>query len=101
MINLKKIGVVVIRNKRKNICGVFTDGDVKRFLLKKNYNDKLKIKLFMTKNPICVDKDMLAAKALSIMNEKKITSLCVYKNPYKKKIIGIIHIHNLLKANIS
>ena len=41
------------------------------------------------------------AKALSIMNEKKITSLCVYKNPYKKKIIGIIHIHNLLKANIS
>ena len=101
IINLKKIGIVVIRNKKKNICGVFTDGDVKRFLLKKDYNENAKIKSIMTKNPICIEKDMLAVKAISIMNEKKITSLCVYKNPHKKKIIGIIHIHNLLKANLS
>jgi CBS domain. len=52
----------------------------------------------MTKKPICIDKDMLAAKALSIMNEKKITSLCV-TNKIKKNI-GLIHIHNILAGGI-
>ena len=55
----------------------------------------------MTKKPISIDKDELAAKALSIMNSKKITSLCVYKKNKKNKTIGILHIHNILSANIS
>ena len=42
----------------------------------------------------------LAVKALRIMNEKKITSLCVFKKNKKKKTVGLIHIHHLLKANI-
>ena len=49
----------------------------------------------MTKNPISVDKDILAAKTISIMNEKKITSLCVHSK-IKKKDNRIIHIHNLI-----
>ena len=54
----------------------------------------------MKKNPISVNKETLAAEALSIMNLKKVTSLCVHdKN--KKKTIGIIHIHNILQSNIS
>ena len=55
----------------------------------------------MTKNPVSVEKDTLAVKALSIMNEKKITSLCVYKKGNMKKTIGIIHIHNILSSNIN
>ena len=55
----------------------------------------------MTKNPISVDKDMLAVKSLSIMSDNKITSLCVYKNNRPKKTIGVIHIHNILDGNIS
>ena len=54
----------------------------------------------MTKNPISVDKDILAAKALSIMNTKKITSLCVYNKKNKSKTIGILHIHNILENNV-
>ena len=54
----------------------------------------------MTKNPIAVTQDTLAAKALRIMNEKKITSLCVFKKNKKKKTVGLIHVHHLLKANI-
>ena len=61
----------------------------------------LKVKEIMTKNPISVDKNCLAAKALSIMNSKKITSLCVYENKNKQKTIGVVHIHNILKNNIS
>ena len=63
--------------------------------------DKLIIKSFMTKNPISVDKDTLAAKAVGIMNERKITSLCVHSKSNRKKTIGIIHIHNLISADIS
>ena len=61
----------------------------------------MKVREIMTKNPISVEKDILAAKALSIMNNKKITSLCVYDKRNKSKIIGIVHIHNILQSNIS
>ena len=54
----------------------------------------------MTKNPISVRGDTLAVKALSIMNSKKITSLCVHNNKNKTKTIGILHIHTILEANI-
>ena len=55
----------------------------------------------MKKSPISVDKDMLAATALSIMNTKKITSLCVHKGKKQKKTIGLIHMHDILKSNIN
>ena len=55
----------------------------------------------MTKKPYFINKDVLAAKALSIMNEKKITCLCVNSSTRKNKTIGILHIHNILNANIN
>ena len=54
----------------------------------------------MKKKPIIINENMLAAEALSIMNSKKITALCVYKRN-KKKITGLIHMHNILNANIN
>ena len=59
------------------------------------------VKNIMTKNPISIEKDALAAKALAIMNSKKITSLCVHDGKEKNKPIGILHIHNILQSNIS
>ena len=59
------------------------------------------VKEIMTKNPIGIDKNELAAKALSVMNNKKITSLCVYNKKDKFKTIGVLHIHNILQSNIS
>ena len=55
----------------------------------------------MKKNPVSVEKNTLAAEALSIMNSKKITCLCIHKGNQKNKTLGIIHIHNILKANIT
>ena len=54
----------------------------------------------MTKNPISIDKDLLAVKAIEIMNRLKITSLCVHNKSNEKKTIGILHIHNLISADI-
>ena len=100
-INKKNLGTLVIRNNRSYTTGILTDGDLKRINnIKLSFKD-LKIKKVMTKKPISVDKDMLAAQALSIMNNKKITSLCVHKNNKKNKTIGFIHIHNILNANIT
>ncbi len=101
IINSKKLGVLIARNKKLNTTGIFTDGDIKRTIQKNVNIAKKKIKSFMTKNPISIEKDTLAAKALNIMNEKKITCLCVYKKGKKNKTIGIIHIHNILSSNIS
>ena len=101
IINKKKLGVLIARNKKLNTTGIFTDGDVKR-TIQKNVNIKInKIKSFMTKNPISIDKNTLAAKALNIMNDKKITCLCVFEKHNQNKTIGIIHIHNILSSNIS
>ena len=54
----------------------------------------------MTKKPLSIDLEMLASKALAIMNERKITSLCVHRHNRKRNTIGIIHIHQILQANI-
>ena len=99
---LTKKGLGVILIKKNNILkGILTDGDLKRLNRKFEDFKKLKIKKVMKKNPISVDKDTLAAQALSIMNDKKITSLCVHQRKQKNITIGIIHIHNILSANIS
>ena len=81
--------------------GILTDGDLKRLNQKFENINKLKIKSVMKKNPISIEKYMLAAKALSIMKTKKITSLCVHSGKKKNKTIGFVHIHNILNANIS
>ena len=60
----------------------------------------LKVKDVMTKNPIKIEKNTLATKALSIMKEKKITSLCVYNQKKKLITIGILHVHNILNKKI-
>ena len=73
---------------------------IKRIAQKYNKFDNLFLKKVMTKNPISVDKDTLAASALAIMNSKKITSLCVHNNRNKKITIGLIHMHDILRSNI-
>ena len=100
IINQKKLGIIILL-KNKYIYGIVTDGDLRREL--KNY-DNQNLKSFMTSNPYVVNENMPASKALAIMNEKKITSLLVVSDQdlkkNKKKLKGIIHIHNLLKSGI-
>ena len=97
----KKLGILLIRNKKRNTIGIITDGQIRRFSQKKENFLSLKVNKIMTKKPVSIDKNELAAKALSVMNSKKITSLCVFSKKYKSKTIGVVHIHNLLQSNIS
>ena len=101
IISEKKLGILIVRNKKNKTVGIITDGQIRR-KNEKSSNLHLKTtKEIMTKNPISVDKSILAVKALSIMNSKKITSLCVHDIKNKDRTIGVVHIHNILQANIS
>ena len=101
ILSKKKLGVLIVQNSKKKTKGIITDGQIRRFN-QKNYNiHSIKVSEIMTKNPIGVEKNTLAAKALSLMNEKKITSLVVFEKKDKLKTIGIVHIHNILQFNIS
>ena len=97
-LNAKKLGFVVVNNNQGLNSGIFTDGDLKRLIQKKRKIDNIKIKLFMTKRPYTVDQNTLATDVLNQMNKKKITNVCVYQQNNKRKIIGVLHIHTLLKA---
>ena len=100
IITKKKLGVLIAVNKKKITTGIITDGQIRRLSQKSNNLKKLLVKNVMTRNPISIKKDTLASKSLSIMSEKKITSLCVHNNN-KTKTIGLLHVHMIIGANIS
>ena len=100
IISSKKLGTLVVQNNKKITTGIITDGQIRRFNMKGKHLLDLDVKKVMTKSPISINQDTLAEKALSIMNTKKITSLCVHNEKNKKKTIGILHIHSILQSNI-
>tara|TARA_Y100000591_G_C21847924_1_gene709817 strand:- start:2754 stop:3722 length:969 start_codon:yes stop_codon:yes gene_type:complete len=101
IINLKGLGFAVIIDKNSLTKGIFTDGDLKRLMQKKNKIDNLKIKSLMIKNPFSVEKNTLAKDILNQMNKRKITNACVYSKENKQKTVGVLHIHDLLNSNLN
>ena len=91
-------GVVIALNKDKKVTGIFTDGDLRRTLKKFGDVRSLILKNVMSKNPITVTTDILAAEALNIMEEREITCLIV-KNK-NKTLSGLLTLNQILKAGI-
>jgi arabinose-5-phosphate isomerase len=100
ILRLKNLGFIIARNNKKITTGILTDGDLKRKIKKNQKLHNLPVKKVMTPNPVSISQDMLATKALSVMQANKITALCVNSNKSKYKTTGVLHIHNILKANI-
>ena len=102
VLSSKKLGFLLVRDKKTlKTLGLISDGDIRRFSQKNQNLHNISVKEIMTKNPIGIDKNELAVKALSLMADKRITSLCVYNKKNKLRTIGILHIHNILQSNIS
>jgi arabinose-5-phosphate isomerase len=99
-ITSKKLGVTGVVGDNGELIGVITDGDLRRALEK--FEDLLNRKAYeiMTKNPKWILKDELAAKALETMERYSITSLFVFDKEPNRKPVGIIHLHDLLKAGV-
>lgn len=100
VITNKKLGVLIVKNIKGQTSGILTDGNIRKISHHTKNLDNVFVKDVMTKKPISVSKETLAVKALRIMNEKKITSLCVHNNKKVNRTLGLIHIHHLLDANI-
>jgi arabinose-5-phosphate isomerase len=99
-ITSKRLGVTGVCNEEGQLTGVVTDGDLRRALEK--YDDLIKRKVteVMTRNPKRVEKGALAAEAVQKMEEYSITSLFVFGDLRDRAPVGIIHLHDLLKAGI-
>jgi arabinose-5-phosphate isomerase len=99
-ITSKRLGVTGVVDAGGKLIGVITDGDLRRALEK--YGDLLNRKAseIMTRNPKWIEEDSLAAKAVQKMEEYSITSLFVFKGEGDRTPVGIIHLHDLLKAGV-
>ncbi len=100
IINEKKLGILIV-TKNKKLKGIISDGDIRKFSQKNLNFHSLPVKKIMTKKPVSIEKNELAAKALSLMTSKKITSLCVHEKKNKLITIGVVHIHNILQSSVT
>jgi len=93
-INRKNLGFTLAVDRNKKLKGIITDGDIRRLIAKEENLENLKVKNVMTKNPKTIDEEILAVKAMEIMEKYEITCLVILdKNKIPK---GIIHLHDLL-----
>lgn len=91
----KCLGCAIVGDTQNQMLGIITDGDLRRNI--KNDLGNISTGDIMTTKPTSVNTNMLATEALNIMNSKSITALPVIEDD---KILGIIHIHDILKAGV-
>lgn len=94
----KKLGMTTVMNAKGQLAGVITDGDLRRFLEKGSNIAKAKASDLGSKSPRTIQADALAAKALQTMEQFSITTLVVVDE--RKRLAGVIHLHDLLKSGV-
>lgn len=99
LISEKKLGIAIITDESGTMVGVLTDGDIRRAIMKNPDMKNFKVKEAMTVNPKTVAPEQLAAKALNLMEKFSITALAV--TDAGGKPVGVLHIHDLLKAGVA
>jgi len=99
LISEKRLGSAILTDENGFLAGILTDGDIRRTLLKYPDIKNLKAKDVMTKGSKTIAPEELAAKALAIMEKFSITSLVVVDT--NNKPLGLLHIHDLLKAGVA
>jgi arabinose-5-phosphate isomerase len=99
-ITSKRLGVTGVFDRNDQLLGIITDGDLRRALEKGDNLLERRARDVMVKNPKGIEKEALAAHALQMMEEFSITSLFAFEGGERKYPVGILHIHDLLKAKI-
>jgi arabinose-5-phosphate isomerase len=97
-ITSKRLGVTGVVDGDGKLTGVITDGDLRRGLENKGEIFRFKAKDLMTRNPKTIAAESLAAQAVALMEQHTITCLFVLQD--NRKPLGVIHLHDLLKAGI-
>lgn len=98
-INARGMGMTTVVDNRGALCGVFTDGDLRRAMLRKTNLHQTPICELMTAGGYVISRDDLAAEAMNLMEERKITVLvCVDQD---SRPIGVVHLHDLIRAGLA
>ena len=93
----KALGMTTVVDHDNKLAGIFTDGDLRRTLESNIDIQSTKMTDVMTINPFVVSSETLAYNAVSLIQEKKITSIVVVK---ENKVIGALNIHDLFRAGL-
>ena len=93
-----RAGSATVVDNQGKLAGIFTDGDLRRNLESDNQLPLRKVSLVMTKNPTFVDKDMLAAEAMRILQDKRIDEIPVVDK--NRRPVGLLDVQDLLKAGL-
>jgi len=96
-ISSKRLGATAVTDSHQNLLGIITDGDLRRMLQKEINLGTVKAGEIMTKTPKSIERDEFAVKALQVMQQNNITQLVVKEG---EKVVGFIHLHDLLKEGI-
>jgi arabinose-5-phosphate isomerase len=97
-ITSKGFGATAVLDRNQNLIGIITDGDLRRYIEKGNDLNNGSVKSAMTKNPKTIKYDETVADALNLMEKYKITVLLVLDE--NNKLIGILHLHDILREGI-
>jgi len=94
-----RLGSVIITDDRNKVVGLLSDGDLRRALMNEDFTIDCKVEELASKNPkILKNKDFLASDALQVIEDYKIQLLIVTDE--EDKLIGVLHIHDLIEAGI-
>ena len=94
----KKLGMTTVVDRAGTLAGVISDGDLRRFLQQGGDFSKVTAGSLASRHPKLIGPDELAAKAVEMMERYAITTLVVADNA--KRIVGVVHLHDLLKHGI-
>ena len=94
-----KLGMAMVVDSDRKLSGVLTDGDIRRTVIKYHDISTLRIKDVMTSNPKRITSDAYAASALNLMEKFSITALAVVDE--NNVPVGVIHVHDLLRAGVA
>ncbi|MCP5106771.1 MAG: KpsF/GutQ family sugar-phosphate isomerase [bacterium] len=97
IVNEKKFGLAIVTEKNSTVAGMITDGDLRRQLLKGIDFAAATASDCMTRNPLSIGEDNLAAEALKIMEDRLITSLVVVED---NRLKGLLHLHDLWRTEM-
>jgi arabinose-5-phosphate isomerase len=97
-ISSKRLGATCVVDDKGVLCGILTDGDLRRLLQHSTNITALTAGQVMTKNPKTIRQNILAAQAMKLMESYKIMQLVVVDE--NQRPVGIIHLHDLVEAGL-
>jgi arabinose-5-phosphate isomerase len=94
----KRLGMTCVVNQDGSLAGVFTDGDLRRLMTRASNVLELSAGEAMTRNPITIQRELLAVEALKVMETHKITSVVVVDAA--GAVDGVVHLHDLWRTQM-